>query len=62
MTEIDEIRSRAIGGRGSRMRVRCARCGCERDHVAGEPLPPCPGACGATENNAAAHPPAADKG
>jgi len=32
------------------MRVRCGRCGHERDRVVGEPLPPCPGACGATAN------------
>lgn len=46
-------------GRGSGVRLRCGRCGHQRDHVVGEPLPPCPGACGATENSAVAHPPAA---
>jgi hypothetical protein len=34
----------------ARMRLRCGRCGHDRDHAIGEPLPPCPGACGATAN------------
>jgi len=43
-------RDLTIVGTGSRMRLRCGRCGVDRDHVVGDPLPPCPGACGATAN------------